>query len=284
MRILPQLQATLNFVAFMANLIDLKHFNTILVLHDQTTRNQINLLIETLPSRYNVAWLLVNEYDNPEYWNQTIAQHQNFLILTALESKNILQVLSRLYNKKFLKKQCKNLIVSSDISKSANEILSSLIGSQINAVLVDWTLPEVDIYAWNPYSVQKLITLNQTEFLRASNAAESTKGKYAGLFFDQLQNMQGRSTKVLSTYDSKNVYNVISMDSVATVEGTEIQLINLIGNAIQSDLNFLVLKVYVRGNTTELNLFKNVLERTYRTYAPIQRRRINILTFEDAYR
>lgn len=58
---------TLNFVAFITNLIALKQFNTILVLYDHTTRNEINVLIEILSIRYDVAWVLVNEKYTPEY-------------------------------------------------------------------------------------------------------------------------------------------------------------------------------------------------------------------------
>lgn len=284
MGILPSLRSTLNLLAFMGNLIDLKQFDTILVLYDQTTRNQINMLIETISPSYNVAWMLVNEYDKLEYWNHSIIQHQNHLILTALNNKNIYPILTRLYENKNLKKRSKNLIVSSSFSKSANEILSSLLGKQINAVLVDWTLAEVLIYAWNPYSERKFIQLNESEFLRASNAADATRGKYAGLFFDQLQGMQGRSLDAMFIYDPTKVYNVVSKDLIATVDGTEIQIVNLIGVAMQSKLNLLVIKYFGYDHRVEFNLFKDFLERTYKTYAPIQQRSVNILTLDDALR
>lgn len=81
MEILP----SLNFLAFMAHLIELRQFNSILVLHDQSTRNSINLLIGTLPERYDVAWLLINEYDdNPNRWNHSIILNENLLILMPM--------------------------------------------------------------------------------------------------------------------------------------------------------------------------------------------------------
>lgn len=280
MGILPPLQATLNFVIFIGNLINLKQFNTILVIHDQTTRNQINLLIETLPSRCNVAWLLVNEEDESKYWNQTIVQHQNLLILTALQNKNIYPILTRLYKNQLLKRSSKNLIVSSDISKSANELLSSFNVKAINAVLVDWTLAEVGIYASNPYSAIQLLELNETEFLWASSA--SRRGKYTGLFFDQLQGMQGSSLQVMAIYDSKNVYNVVSKDSVASVDGTEIQIVDFIGNALQSNLIFYMINAPVKSKNIEMNFLKDFLERTYRNYAPIERREIVYVPLNDA--
>lgn len=115
MGILPPLQATLNFVTFVGNLIDLKQFNTILVLHDQATRDQINFLIENLPARKNVDWFLINEFDNTEYWNHI--QQQNVRILTALENKKFYPILTRLYKHNNLKNRPKNVIVLSEISK-----------------------------------------------------------------------------------------------------------------------------------------------------------------------
>lgn len=155
MAVIPPQPTTLNVVVFMANLIDLKQFNTILVLHDHTTGNQINLLIEILSSRYDVTWLLINEYDHPIHWNHSIYQDQNQLILTALQSINIYPLLSRLYNNKSLLIRSKNRIVSCDISKFANAALYSLLQQRINVALVDWSRDEALIYTWNPYSARK---------------------------------------------------------------------------------------------------------------------------------
>lgn len=105
MDILPQLQTSLNFVTFMANLIDLRQFNTIFVLHDQTSRNEITLLIEKLPSRCEVAWLLLHEYGDPKHWNHSIYQEQNLLILIALQSKNEYSTLVELYVNERLNKR-----------------------------------------------------------------------------------------------------------------------------------------------------------------------------------
>lgn len=268
---------TLNFVAFITNLIALKQFNTILVLYDHTTRNEINVLIEILSIRYDVAWVLVNEKYTPEYWKHSTMQNRNILIFTAVQSKNISPLLRGLYNKKMLSKRPKNLIVSSDISKSANNILSSLLAREINAVLVDWSSEESIIFAWNPYGAINLIKLNESEFLMANNAVYSASGMYSGIFFDKLQNMRGRSTIVLSCYDSKNVYNVLS-DSVASVDGTEIQIIDLIAEAIQSFMSFYVIKTASLNIKMDPELIDGFLEQTYKTYIPIQRRQIQDLT------
>lgn len=282
MEIMPPLQATLSFVAFMANLIDVKQFNTILVLYDQATQDNINLLIEALPTRYDIAWLLVNEDVNPEYWHSTKIQDQNQLILTAVQSDNIHRLLRRLYNKKILKKRSKNLIISSDILKLANEILSSFYLSDINAVFIDWTTEESAIVAWNPYGPSKLVKLTEAEFLRASNATDTATGKYSGIFFDQLQNMRGRSTKLLSSYDTTNVYNVISKDSVAiSIDGTEIRITDLIGEAIKSPMEIIMLKSTSFNIRIEEKLFGDFLERTYTTYSPIRQRRIQNLTMQE---
>lgn len=276
MGILPPMQATLNLVAFIVNLIDLKHFNTILVLHDQTTRDRINVLIENLQPRYDVAWMLINEYENAEYWNHTITQHQSLLILTAVQTNKINPLLTQLYVNRSPLKRSKNIIVLSDNIKFANRLLSSLLKNEINAVLVDWTRAKVVFHAWNPYSKKQFIRLNETEFLRASNAADFMGVvKYTGLYFDQLKSMQGRSTRLFTVYDPKNVYNIISKDSETSIDGTEIRLIDLIGNAMQSPIEFIVLKAYT-------NTF-NCLKHTYMTYAPIQRRRIQILNLERYY-
>lgn len=204
-------------------------------------------------------------------------QNRNILILTAVQSKNISPLLRGLYNKKMLSKRSKNLIVSSDISKSANNILSSLLAREINAVLVDWASEKSIIFAWNPYGAINLIKLNESEFLMANNAVYSASGMYSGIFFDKLQNMRGRSTIVLSCYDSKNVYNVLS-DSVASVDGTEIQIIDLIAEAIQSFMSFYVIKTASLNIKMDPELIDGFLEQTYKTYIPIQRRQIQDLT------
>lgn len=283
MRILPQLQVTLNFVAFMAKIIDLKQFNTILVLYDRNTRNEINFVIENIPICYDIAWLLVNENDNPKFWNNTIMHNQNQLILTAVGSDNVNRLLNRLYNKNILKKRSKNLIVSNDIFKLADKVLSSFYLSDINAVLYDWTSGESVIVAWNPYGESKLVKLNETEFLRANNAAYSANGNYSGIFFDQLQNMRGRSTNVLCSYDTTNVYNVISKESVASVDGAEIQITDLIGEAIQSPMEIIIVQATLFNKQLQIDekLFGNFLERTYRTFSPTRRRRIQNLTMHE---
>lgn len=150
----------------MANLIDLKEFNTILVLHDQTTRHQINMLIEILQPRNDIAWILVNEFDNPKYWKNTINQKQNQLILTALQTKDIYPTLKRLYDKKSLNKRSKNIIVLGDNFDLATQILRSFSLEDINAVLVFWTSDEAVLSDWNPFSATHLVKLNDTEYLR----------------------------------------------------------------------------------------------------------------------
>lgn len=282
MEILPPLRATLNLVAFMANLINLKQFNTILVLYDQSTQNEINFVIENVPTRYDIAWILVNEDDNPEYWSETTIQNQNLLILTAVQSNNINPLLKRLYNKNVLQKRSKNLIISSDVSELANEILSPLYTDEINAILVDCGAnDDAVIFAWNPYDASTLITLNETEFLRGSNAAAASIGKYSGLFFDQLQNMRGKSTTVLSLYDPTNVYNVMSKDSVvASIDGTEIRIIELIGEAIQSSMEYLVIKA-ASFYKNKSKRFGDFLDQTYRSYDQMRRRNTQILTLEE---
>lgn len=281
MQILPPLQATLNFIAFMANLIELKQFTTILVLYDQTTREKINFVIDTIPTRYDIAWQLVNEDVNPKYWQNTTVQNQNQLILTAVQSNTVTRLLRRLYNQKILKKRSKNLIISNDIFNLANDIFSSFYISDINAVIVDWTSEESVIVAWNPYGESKMVTLSKTEFLLASNAADSTAGNYSGIFFDQLQNMRGRSTKLLSAYDTTNVFNVIARDSVASVDGTEIQLTDLIGEAIQSSMEIVMIKSTSFNIKIDEQLYKDFLERMYWTYTPIRRRIIQNLTMNQ---
>lgn len=184
MAILPPLQRTLPLVAFMANLIDLNQYNTVLVLHDQTTRSEINMLIESVPSRSDVAGMLVNVFDKPsEYWNITVNRYQDQLILTMLQTKNIFATLRPLYNSKRLNIRCKNLVVCENF-KLENSLRYILVGSEINAVFVDWSVGEAMIYARNPYSANQLIELNETEFLRASKFV--TEGKYMGLFFENL--------------------------------------------------------------------------------------------------
>lgn len=279
MEILPPLQATLNFVAFMANLIDLKQFNTILVLYDRNTRNEVNFVINAVPIRYDIAWLLVNEDDNTEYWSKNLRHDQNQLIITAVQSNNIIPYLIRLYNSKILKKRSKNLIVLNDVFEIANEILSSFYLSDSNVVLTDWTSEESMIVAWNPYGDSKLVRLSETEFLRASNAADSVTGNYSGIFFDQLQNMRGRPTKLISSYDTTNVYNVISKECVTSVDGTEIQITDLIGEALQSTMEIIIVKA--TSKQIEENLFGDFLERTYWTFSPTRRRNIQNLTMNQ---
>lgn len=278
MDILPPIQATLNFVGFMANLIDLKQFSTILVLYDRTTRNEINFVIETLPTSYDIAWLLLNQDKSPEYWEKFIMRNRNMLIFTAFRSNTINTRLKQLYDKKHLSKRSKNLIVTRDIGKSANEILSPLIRREINAILVDWTSEESEILAWNPYGPMNMVRLNVTEFLHTSIAADSATGRYPGLFFDQLQNMRGKSLNVFGCYDSKNLYNVVTKDSIASVDGTEIQIIELIGEAIQSSMSFYVDKTIFQNLKIDPKLIEGVLLRSYRIYTPIQRRRIQDFT------
>lgn len=281
MAIIPPIQATLSLVSLIASLIDLKDFSTILVLYDHTTRDQINLLIETLPTRNDVAWVLVNKFDNSEYLTNTNNFHQNQLILTALQSKNIYSTLKRLYDNKNLKRSSKNLIVLSEGYEFVSRMLSRLLRNYINAVLVDWTHDEVVIYAWNPYSAVQLIRLNETEFLWASNT-NLNRGKYTGLFFHQLQSKQGRTSTVLTAHEGANIYNVVSKDSkVNSIDGADIKLLDLIGNAIQSPTEFLVLRLSTLQYTTAAqNRFESLFERNYSTFTPIQRYKIQYVTLD----
>lgn len=157
MELLLPLQATLSLVAFMANLIDLIQFNTIIVLHDQSNRNQINFVIGSLQPRYDVTWMLINDYANPSYWNHTIIKDEKILILTALHPKNCISLLMQLYNKRKLNIRSKNLIVSSEIPNFTIKTLPRTWRSeQINAVIVDLSHADVRIYAWNPEKRRKI--------------------------------------------------------------------------------------------------------------------------------
>lgn len=277
MEILPPLQATLNLIAFMTHLIDLKQFNTILVFHDQTTRNENNLLIDTLSMRYDVTWLLVNE-NNPQFWKRIInIQNQNRLVLTAVQSSNIKLLFHQLYRSVILNSGSKNIIVSNDNSESMATILPNYMGKN-NIVLVNCSSDKTVILAWNPYDANKLVKLNETDFLRASNPAYSATGKYSGVFFDQFQNMRGKSTNVLSTFDTKYVYKIVSKDTVAGVDGTEIRLIDLIGESIQSPMRISVLRYKSPMKNIKLDpkLFENFLDRTFKINTPIQQRKIPI--------
>lgn len=280
MGVLPPPQITLNLAVFFSNLIKLDQFKTVLVLHDQTTRNPINNRIAT--SNNDIAWVLVNDFDNPEFWNNTIIKDQNLLILTALHSKNINSILNRLYFNyapypPVLNIRSNNLIVLSDISKVGNEILSSLLRKQINAVLVDWTSDKVVIYAWNTYSTEQLVVLNETEFLQCSNAANDlAREKYTGLFFDRLQNIQGKSMKALITYEP---LNVISKDSDTSIDGTAIQIYELISNATQSALEFVMPKTPEYILPLEWEKLYKYLEQPHKTFSLAHQRRITSLEY-----
>lgn len=277
MGITPPIKATFHFAAFLAHLIDFKQFNSILVLHDRTTRNSINLLIENIPARNEVAWLLINEYDHPTFWNHTIIQNQNQLILTVLQIKYFYVQLPKLYKTKILHKHSKNLIVLNNIPlRLTVAILYQLLGKDyINAILVDWTHKETFVYGWNPYSLRKFIQLSGTEFLQSSN---SSNAKYMGLFFDKLHGMQGRTTDVLVMYDATNVYNVVSKDVIYGVDGTEMRLFDLIGKAIQSKMNYILPPVSSLDRKIHPKLIVEFLERIYQTYDPIPLQKINYLT------
>lgn len=280
----PQRQATLAFGNFLTKLLDLQLFNTILVLYDETTSDQINLLIESFDHRFNVIWRLINDYqyDNPEYWDHIHVQDQNELILTALPAIFLFPLISPLYYKRGLNQFSRHIVVFSGNSKIAQKILSTFSRFQTNAIVVDWSRRDVLIYAWNPFADRQFVELNETEFLRASNVSfVNIGGKYTGMFFDQLQSMEGKSTRVVSVYDTKNVYNVVTKGSVASIDGTEIRLLDLICAAIQSPIDLLVLNTSTYDLGLDQNLLSEFWERSYRTYAHIKRRHFEKFTFND---
>lgn len=285
MGILPPLQATLHFFTFMARLMDLKEFNTVLVLHDRTYRDQINLLIVTLQPRYDVTWILVNKHDNYDYLENFIIGHEKTLILTALEHTNIFPALNILYLFKKINERSKNIIVSSDISKYLIETWSSFHLNPINSVLMDWTLAEPTIYALNPFSAEKFIKLNETEFFWASKP-DVTNRNYSTLFFDQLQNVQGKTTYVYGMYESKNIYKVISKSSppVSRIDGLEVRLIDMIGEAIQSPLELCIIKPNLSEMGYKTMLYRDYLNRTYKTFAPVPLRKYHDFTNMEAFR
>lgn len=280
-----QLDATIAFVNFMTMLMDLKLFNTILVLHDGSTKNRINLLIENFDHRYDITWRLVNEYDNAaEYWNQTTFQDRNELILTAVQTESIFPLLYPLYYNQNLNIFSRNLVIfSGDKLEFAEKILSTFIRWQINAILVDWTGRDVLIYAWNPFNERNFVELNATEFLEAGQAAAKTGAKYTGLFYDQLQSMEGKTTRVLTVYDEKNMYNVVTTEdeSAASIDGLEIQLLDVICEAIQSPMDLWVLQTSSYDNSIDPKLFSEFLERKYRTYAPTKKRTFEMFAPND---
>lgn len=280
MEILP----TLNFVAFIANLIDLKQFNTILVLHDHSNRNQINFLVESLQPRNDVTWMLINEYKNPESWIHPSTRDENTLILTALQKETIASLLMQLYNRRKLNKHSKNLIVLSGISKFPIKTLPfTSWHEQINAVFIDWKLVEIKIYAWNPNCAEKSILLSGTEFLGASNGG-SLNRKYSAIFFNQLHSMYGEPTNISTIYDGKNMYNVISKGSAACIDGKVIRIADMIGDALQSPLEFFVMKlsaIYIHKTTT---VYTDFLERTYQIFATVPMRKIQMITATELAR
>lgn len=281
MAVLPPIAITLPFVAFVANLIELKQFSTVLVLQDQTTKYQVDMLIDTLSSRSDVAWLIVNVFNSPKFWNNiTINQNQNQLILTMLTSKNIYFALSYLYNKKILNKRSKNLIVLNDDLKKALQIFCHIFAGGFNVVLGDWTSDEAVIYVWNPYSLEP-VKISDAEFLRTSRS-NLTSEKYSGIFFDQLQNKKGRTSFAMVVYGGQTTYNVVSKGSEVSIDGVDIQLIDLIGELIQSPIEYLVLKPStvqsLNGNT---RFYEDFLERNYTTYASIQRKNYRIVTHKQ---
>lgn len=276
MGILPVWQATLNIAVFFCTLIDLKQFNTILVLHDDTTRNEINLLTETLQPRFDVTWMLVNEFENHEFWKNPIIQHEKTLILTALQKKNIVSILIPLYQNQKLNIRSKNIIVASGITNLSIEALTSLQSQYINAIYVDWSQDVVVIHAWNPSNILKLIALNENEFCSSSNT-DLTNRKYSGIFFNQVQTMQGRPTYVMFVYDTTNVYKVKSKGLEASIDGTEIRVIDLIGEALQSPMEFTVYQF----PKEEMLLHKYYLEKTYMTVAPYKPKNVQIVSTKE---
>lgn len=82
-------------------------------------------------------------------------------------------------------------------------------------------------------------------------------------------------------YSGEKTYNVVSKDSVANIDGVEIQFIDYIGKTLQSPIEYLVLKPSaIKFLDTNSRLFKDFLERNYTTYAPLQRNKLRHVNYD----
>lgn len=96
--------------------------------------------------------------------------------------------------------------------------------------------------------------------------------------------MQGRTTDVLVMHDATNVYNAVSPDLMYSVDGTEMRIIDLIGTAVQSSLNYIVPPLSSIDRKIHPKIISNFLERIYKSYAPIPLRKINYFSQIDLKR
>lgn len=255
---------------FLARLIQLQQFHSILILYDDSGRNLVEHLPKCIPSYSDVAWSILNIDEHFVDWTNRKFQHKDQLIISAIQISAPYDLL-RLYYFNVLDLRSKNIILINQSdpveSENVNQLFELLVADQINAIFLEFQHDSTDIYAWNPpeYKNQsnKLMLLSELEFFPNNDA----KSKYSGLFFDNVQS--GKTTEVVALYDPMNVYNVIGSDGKRSLSGTEMNIIDVIGKCIRSKMNYIIIKQTWFKPKIEPEFHSEYVEKTYYSHVPV---------------
>lgn len=264
---------TSGLAVLLGRLIQLQPLHTILVIYDDSSQNLVDQLPSCIPSHSEVAWIMVNQPESLAMWkNLTMFAHQTLMIIIAHSAYNQTELFSSKMNRR-----SKHIILLNENdhikSKQMDNLLNRIVVKQINAIFLKNLIDRIDIYAWNPPEFKngsnQLILLNEFEFFSSSqgNTIDST---YSGLFFNNVQSINGSQTEVITLNDPTNVYYVIDLDLKKSISGTEINIIDVIGEQIRSKLNYIAFKhsIFVLDIASEY--FTEYVDKSYKTQVPVE--------------
>lgn len=267
---------TSGLVLFIARLIQLHQLHTILLVYDDSSQNLLDQFPRCITSYSDVAWIIVNHQENLSMWKKTpILADQNLMVISALQTSAYNK--SELFSNKVINRRSKNIILLNENdptkSKQIDNLLKLIIAKQINAIFLNNLIDRVDIYAWNPPEYKNgsnmLILINEFEFFSSSQVIFKNSF-YSGLFFNNVQSMNGKITEVVTLNDPTNVYNVIGPDLKEDISGIEINIIDVIGTCIRSKLRYFTIKQKFYLPDIGATFFSEYVEKSYSTKAPVE--------------
>lgn len=284
MLVAPTVNSATGLALFLARLMQLQQLRSILILYDDSGRNQVEHLPKCIPSYSEVTWAILY-YTNELNLKIPRFDLQNQLIISSVQISDPHELLN-FYRFNVLDRRSQNIILlnQNDPVKAENmyNMLKHLVGNQINAIFVEVQRDSIDIYAWNPPEYKNgsntLMLLSESEFVSSSDEVNSM---YSGLFFNNVLRMSGKQIEVLALYDPTNVYNVIGADGKKGWSGLEMNIIAVIGECLRSIINYIIVRQTWFASTIEPEFFNEYVEKYYYSQAPVNSLNLKIASKDD---